>query len=166
MFKFDIRTIVLFLVVAVVSWTQWKIYSQEQTIGNLSSSLKTSQEEVQELNLQLTDLKEQVRIDRTTVADWLKQTSQLRHDQQGYQAEVKDVLTKFQYQLAIDAAQPEPPEPGYRIGDHITVPAIDGMWKSYHSTLGTTTRPTAPGISGTGTGGTPSPQGDVPRRNP
>lgn len=166
MFKFDIRTIVLLIILAVVGWTQWKIHSQEITIIGLADSLEKSKKEVSELATHLTDLKEQVRIDNTAVEEWFEKTLKLREDQQGYQAEVKDALSKFRYQMSIDAAKPDTPKASYRIGADITVPAIEGMWKSYNSTLTTITGTNTTTVTRSSEGGTPSTDGTIPKGNP
>jgi len=142
MFKLDLRTILLLLVMAVVGWTQWKIYNQERTISDLNTSLSDSQQKVSNLTEEVSNLREQMRIDREAVKGWFEQTNTLREVQQGHQSEVKDVLAKFQYELAFTAKQAkamatessEPQVPSYRIGDSIAVPAIDGMWNAFTAT--------------------------------
>lgn len=157
MFKLDLRTILMFLIIAVVGWTQWKIYTQEQTISDLNTSLEKSQTSVSNLTLEVKELREQMRIDKEAVAGWFEKAKELHTVQQGYQTEVKDVLAKFQYELAFNAKTPDatktegaqPQVPSYRIGDHIAVPALNGMWNAF-----TTTR-SAAGLTQPGTDAVP-----------
>lgn len=164
MFKFDLRTILLLAVMAIVGWTQWKIYNQERTISELNSSLEKSQQSVSNLTEEVNDLREQMRIDKEVVKGWFETTTKLQETQRGYQTEVQDVLTKFQYELAFNAKHAqsastedaELPASSYRIGDSIAVPAIDGMWNAFTATSALA-RPTATdsgSIAEKSTGGT------------
>lgn len=139
MFKFDLRTLLLLGVLCVVGWTQWKIYSQEQTITQLNSKLEKSQQSVSNLTEAVNDLREQMRIDKAVVSGWFETTTKLQETQRGYQTEVKDVLNKFQFDLAYNAKVPPPEDtklqtPGYRIGDNIIVSVVNGMWNAFTAT--------------------------------
>jgi len=162
MFKFDFRTIVFVFIIAVVGWTQWKIYNQEKTISDLSTTLTESQQQVSNLVTEVDELRAQIRIDRAAVQSWQQTTSELHSLQQGHQTEVKNALSNFQYQLAVNAktaklaqlavghnAQVTQSEtPSYRIGDNIATTAIDGMWNAFATTQQLT------GIAEPSTGGT------------
>lgn len=128
------RNLIIFAIITVVSWTQWKIYSQEKTITELTSSLKDSQQKVSDLTADVEDLREQMRIDRESVEDWFNTTTKFTDVQLGYQTEVENVLTKFRYELAVNAKKPEPQNTTASIRPDIASSAINGMWNAYAST--------------------------------
>lgn len=128
------RNLLMFAIIAVVSWTQWKIYTQEKTISDLTSSLKDSQQKVSDLTADVEDLRTQMRIDRESVEDWFNTTTKFTDVQLGYQTEVENVLTKFRYELAVNAKKPEPQNTVVNIRPDIASSAINGMWNAYAST--------------------------------
>ena len=152
------RNLLMFAIIAVVSWTQWKIYSQEKTITELTSSLKDSQQKVSDLTADVEDLREQMRIDRESVEDWFNTTTKFTDVQLGYQTEVENVLTKFRYELAVNAKKPEPQNPVASIRPDIASSAINGMWNAYASTqsLNGPPKPDPSGVPEKGAGTTPA----------
>lgn len=133
--KIDLRTILLLLVVLAAFWTQWKISTQEDNIFQLTEDLELSKLRVSNLTLEVNDIRQQVRLDKEAVDDWYIATTQLKYDQKNYQSEVRDALAKFKYQLVVDAKDTEPAPRTYRIGDDIVIPAINGMWNAYDTTI-------------------------------
>lgn len=152
------RNILMIAIIAVVSWTQWKIYSQEKTITELTSSLEASQQKVSDLTADVEDLREQMRIDRESVEDWFNTTTKFTDVQLGYQTEVENVLTKFRYELAVNAKKPEPQNTTASIRPDIASSAINGMWNAYASTqsLNGPPEPDPGGVPEKGAGTTPA----------
>ena len=162
------RNLIIFAIITVVSWTQWKIYSQEKTITELTSSLKDSQQKVSDLTADVEDLREQMRIDRESVEDWFNTTTKFTDVQLGYQTEVENVLTKFRYELAVNAKKPEPQNPVASIRPDIASSAINGMWNAYASTqsLNGPPEPNPARVPEKSTGSTPTGPRSVQPSNP
>ena len=162
------RNLLMFAIIAVVSWTQWKIYSQEKTITELTSSLKDSQQKVSDLTADVEGLRKQMRIDRESVEDWFNTTTKFTDVQLGYQTEVENVLTKFRYELAVNAKKPEPQNPVASIRPDIASSAINGMWNAYASTqsLNGPPEPDPSGVPEKGSGTTPTGSRSVQPSNP
>ena len=162
------RNLIIFAIITVVSWTQWKIYSQEKTITELTSSLKDSQQKVSDLTADVEGLRKQMRIDRQSVEEWFNTTTKLTDEQLGYQTEVENVLTKFRYELAVNAKKPEPQNPVASIRPDIASSAINGMWNAYASTqsLNGPPKPDPSGVPEKGAGTTPAGSRSVQPSNP
>lgn len=134
MFKFDLRTLVMFAIIVVVGWTQYKIYTQDKTISQLNTDLSKSQQKVSNLTEELEGLKKQVLIDRKVVEDWFTKTNALTKEQQTHREEVKDVLNKFKFDMAVNAEKPEAVPMGASISPRVVDAAIKGMWNSFTTT--------------------------------
>lgn len=170
MFKFLLnpRNLLMIVIVAVISWTQWKIYSQEKTITELTSSLEDSQQKVSDLTADVEGLRKQMRIDRQSVEEWFNTTTKLTDEQLGYQTEVENVLTKFRYELAVNAKKPGPQNPVASIRPDIASSAINGMWNAYASTqsLNGPPEPNPARVPEKGSGSTPTGPRRVQPSNP
>lgn len=170
MFKFLLnpRNLLMIVIVAVISWTQWKIYSQEKTITELTSLLEDSQQKVSDLTADVEDLLKQTRIDRQSVEEWFNTTTKLTDEQLGYQTEVENVLTKFRYELAVNAKDTKPQSPSLSIRPDIARSAIDGMWNAYASTqsLKGPPEPNPARVPEKSTGSTPTGSRSVQPSNP
>lgn len=170
MFKFLLnpRNLLMIVIVAVISWTEWKIYSQEKTITELTSSLEDSQQKVSDLTADVEGLRKQMRIDRQSVEEWFNTTTKLTDEQLGYQTEVENVLTKFRYELAVNAKKPEPQNTVVNIRPDIARSAIDGMWNAYASTqsLNGPPEPNPARVPEKSTGSTPTGPRRVQPSNP
>lgn len=156
MFKLELKTILLLVVIIVVGWSQWKIYKQEDTIYLLKDEVATSKEKVLDLTLRIDDIRKQITVDRVAVDSWFAETSKLKYDQKGHQDEVKNALKQFQFKLSTTEERTETPEESYRIGDSLIIPAIDGMWNAYNTTtaLSGGTESVTIGVPETSTSGT------------
>lgn len=162
------RNLIIFAIITVVSWTQWKIYSQEKTITELTSSLKDSQQKVSDLTADVEDLREQMRIDRESVEDWFNTTTKFTDVQLGYQTDVENVLTMFRYELAANAKKPESQNATASIRPDVASSAINGMWNAYASTqsLNGPPKPDPSGVPEKGAGTTPAGSRSVQPSNP
>lgn len=162
------RNILMIVIVAVISWTQWKIYSQEKTITELTSSLEDSQQKVSDLTADVENLRKQMRIDRQSVEEWFNTTTKLTDEQLGYQTEVENVLTKFRYELAVSAKDTKSQSPSLSIRPDIARSAIDGMWNAYASTqsLNGPPEPNPTRVPEKSTGSTPTGSRSVQSSNP